>query len=153
MKIYKKLSFSDQVKWRVRSLWGLLILMLAYMVVIGEMGLGDSRMMTTLADDVSRTIFFGGMVWVIYKITQNQKLLKDPWMLKQKMREERDERNCYLHDKSGGIVWDIMFVCLLFVTLTTSLINMPAFYASFALLCVAVLLKLAAYFFYRGCEK
>lgn len=152
MKTYKKLSFSDKIRWRIRALWMLLVLMLVYMVVIGEMNLGDSRVMTTLADDVSRTIFFGGMIWVIYRIVQNKKLLNNQWLLKQKLKDELDERNQYLHDKSGGIVWDIMFICLLFVTLTTSLTNMPAFYASFAILCVAVILKLTAYFYYKGCE-
>lgn len=152
MKTYKKLSFSDKIRWRIRALWMLLVLMLVYMVVIGEMNLGDSRVMTTLADDVSRTIFFGGMIWVIYRIVQNKKLLNNQWLLKQKLKDELDERNQYLHDKSGGIVWDIMFICLLFVTLTTSLTNMPAFYASFAILCVAVILKLTVYFYYKGCE-
>lgn len=152
MKTYKKLSFSDKIKWRIRVLWMVLFLMFVYMVVIAEVKLGDSRVMTTLADDVSRTIFFGGMIWVIYKIVQNKKLLNNQWLLKQKMKDEKDERNQYLHDKSGGIVWDIMFVCLLFVTLTTSLSNMPAFYVSFALLCVAVILKLITYFFYKGRE-
>ena len=150
MKAYKQLTYSDKIKWRIRALWVLLFFMLIYMVVIGVMNLGDSRIMTTLADDVSRTIFFGGIIWVIYKIVQNKKLLKNQYLLKQKLKYELDERNRYLYDKSGGIVWDIMFVSLLFVTLTTSLINMPAFYASFTLLCVAVILKIVTYFWYKG---
>lgn len=152
MKIFKKLSFSDKIRWRNRALWCLLVLMLIYMVVIGEIGWGDSRVMTTLADNVSRTIFFGGMIWVIYKIVRNKKLLKNQWLLKEQMKNESDERNQYLHDKSGGIVWDIMFVCLLFITLTTSLINMPAFYTSFTILVMAVVLKLLMYFLYKGSE-
>lgn len=152
MKTYKKLSFSDKIKWRIRVLWMILFLMFAYIVVIGEMKLGDSRVMTTFAEDVSRIIFFGGMIWVIYKIVQNKKLLNNQCLLKQKIMAEKDERNQYLHDKSGGIVWDILFVCLLFITLTASLSNMPAFYVSFALLCIAVGLKLITYFFYKGRE-
>jgi len=152
MKTYKKLSFSEKIKWRIRALWCLLILMIVYMVVIGEMNFGDSRVMTSLAENVSRTIFFGGMIWVIHKIVKNKKLLKSQWQLKEQMKNELDERNQYLHDKSGGIVWDIMFVCLLFVTLTTSLINMPAFYASFTMLCIAVLLKVVVYYLYKGRE-
>ena len=149
MKTYKKLSFSDKIRWRIRALGVLLILMLIYMVVIGEMNLGDSRIMTTLANDVSRTIFFGGMLWIIYKIIQNKKLLKNQLLLKQKHMDELDERNQYLHDKSGGIVWDIMFVCLLFITLTTSLINMPAFYTSFFVLCISVIAKFTTYHLYK----
>ena len=152
MKTYKQLTYSDKIRWRIRALWILLFFMLIYMVVIGEMNLGDSRIMTTLANDVSRIIFFGGMIWVIYKIIWSKKLLKNQYLLKLEMKNELDERNRYLHDKSGGIVWDIMFISLLFVTLTTSLANMPAFYTSFTLLCVAVVLKLVTYFWYKGYE-
>lgn len=127
---------------------GLLILMLVYMVVIGELGFGDSRVMTQFAETFSSVTFFGGMVWVGRKIWKNKQLLRNPWKLKEKAIEEQDERNQYLHDKSGGIVWDVLFVCLLFVTVTTALINMAAFYTSFVLLCVAVALKAATYLIY-----
>ena len=63
MKTYKQLTYSDKIRWRIRALWILLFFMLIYMVVIGEMNLGDSRIMTTLANDVSRIIFFGGMIY------------------------------------------------------------------------------------------
>ncbi len=62
MKPYKQLSFSEKIKWRNRALGCLLVLMLIYMVVVGEMDLGDSRMMTPLAQRVSRIIVFGGMI-------------------------------------------------------------------------------------------
>jgi len=152
MKTFRKLSFSEKIKWRIRGLWLLLLFMLAYMVFIGEMGLGDSRMMTSLAEHFSRSCFFGGMIWVIYKIVQNKKLLKNQNMLRGKKKEEQDERNQYLHDKSGGTVWDIMLICLLFITLTASLTNMAAFYTSFTILSLMVALKCVFYFMYRRCE-
>jgi len=151
MKNFKQCSFSERVQWRIRGLWGLLILMLVYMVVIGELGFGDSRVMTQFAKTFSSITFFGGMVWVGRKIWKNKQLLRNPWKLKEKAIEEKDERNRYLHDKSGGIVWDILFVCLLFVSVTAALINMAAFYTAFALLCVAVVLKTVAYFYYSRC--
>ena len=43
------------------------------------------------------------------------------------MKTELDERNQYLHDKSGGIVADILLAILLFVTLTASMFDMAAF--------------------------
>jgi len=145
MKIFKQCSFSEKVQWRIRGQWVLLALMVVYMVVIGELGLGDSRVMTQFAETFSSITFFGGMIWVSRKIWKNKQLLRNPWKLKEKAIEEKDERNRYLHDKSGGIVWDVLFVCLLFVTVTTALINMAAFYTSFVLLCVAVALKAATY--------
>ena len=64
------------------------------------------------------------------------------------MQEETDERNRYLHDKSGGIVLDILLACLLFITLTASLFDMTAFYMSLAILAIAVVLKAGAYLCY-----
>lgn len=148
MKSFNQIPFSRKIRWRIRALWCLLLVMLIYMVVVGELGWGDSRIMTSLASDVSRTIFFGGMIWVVFKIRKNKRLLSEPSLLKEKMVTEKDERNQYLHDKSGGIVWDILFAGLLFTTLTTSLISMPAFYTSLAVLIFSVLLKAVAYCVY-----
>ena len=145
MKTCRSLSWSDKIRWRNRFLSLLLLVMLVYMIVIGELHLGDSRFMSDMAETVSRIIFFGGMMWVIHKIIRNKRLLKEPLLLREQMTTERDERNQYLHDKSGGLVWDILFVCLLFVTLTASLTNMAAFYTSFVLLCIAIFLKLTVY--------
>ena len=41
-------SYSEQVKLRVRILWIIFAGMLAYMVIVGMIGLGDSRKMTRL---------------------------------------------------------------------------------------------------------
>lgn len=148
MKQFKKRTFSQKIRLRIVGLWCLFFAMLCYMVIVGELGWGDSRYITQFADTVGTLILFGGLGWVVYKIVKNKKLLKSSGMMKDKMLEEMDERNQYLHDKSGGIVWDMLFVLLLFVTLTASLINMPAFYTSFALLAAAVALKISSYVFY-----
>lgn len=150
MKTYKQLPFSDKLKWRNRGLGFLLVLMLVYMVVIGELGLGDSRMMSPLAQRVSRIIFFGGMIWVIWKMRRNSKLRRDRMSLREQMTQEQDERNRYLHDKSGGLVWDVLFVCLLFITLTASLVNMAAFNTALCILTISVVLKAAVYAYYQG---
>ncbi len=150
MKTYKSLSFSAKIRWRNRFLMLLLLFMLAYMILIGELDFGDSRIMSDLAFTVSRIIFFGGMIWVLCKIAKNKKLLRNRLLLQEKLKEEYDEHTQYLYDKSGGIVWDLMLACLLFTTLTTALINMPAFYTALSLLLAAVLFKLTAYLFYRG---
>ena len=150
MKTYKSLSFSAKIQWRNRFLLLLLLFMLAYMILIGELDFGDSRIMSDLAFTVSRIIFFGGMIWVLFKIAKNKKTLRNRLLLQEKLKEEFDEHNQYLYDKSGGIVWDLMLACLLFTTLTTALISMPAFYTALSLLLAAVLFKLAAYLFYRG---
>lgn len=127
MKKFNHLAYVEKIKWRIRILWTVIIAMCVYMVIIGEVGGGDSRVMTNLAKSVSRIIFFGGFVYVCYRIFQNKKLLKNRLLLKEQMLMEQDERNQYLHDKSGGIVLDILLIGLLFITVTSALFNMPAF--------------------------
>ena len=140
-------SYTETIKWRIRLCWMLLAAMRVYMVVMGEIG-GDSRIMTRLADITSRGLFFGGFAYLVSRIVHNKKLLKDRALLKEQLRTEQDERNQYLHDKSGGIVLDVLLVILLFITVTAALLNMAAFYVSFAILAAAVLLKITAYLVY-----
>ena len=142
-------SFSRTIKLRIRILWVIVALMLAYMVIISELGGGDSRIMTPLAESVSRIIFFGGLIFVCYRIYFNKKLLENRLLLKEKFLDEQDERNQYLHDKSGGIVVDILMILLLFSTVTTALFNMVAFYMSLSVLITTVLLKWVSYMYYN----
>lgn len=155
MKICKHWTYTKKIRWRIRALWALLAGMLVYMFVIGELGGGDSRIMTPLAGRFSRIVFFGGLVYVVWRIRQNKKLLRSRQLLQQQMKAELDERNQYLHDKSGGIVADILLAILLFVTLTASMFDMAAFYTVFSVLAAAILLKGAAYWFYsrQGGER
>ncbi len=148
MKGFDRMSYTDKIKWRIRLLWGVLLLMLVYMVVIGELGGGDSRIMTRLANTASRLIFFGGMAWVIACIVHNRRLLRDRQLLQAQRLKEQDERRQYLHDKSGGAVMDIFLIVLLFATTTTAMFSMPAFYVCYALLWTAIILKGAAYLIY-----
>lgn len=134
---------------RIRSLQSVIVLMLVYMVFIGEMGWGDSRYMTTLADNVSTFIFLGGLIYVIVRIIKNKKILNDKNLLLSQSKKEADERQQFLRDKSGGIVVDILLLFLLFTTCTTALINMPAFNISFIILAVTLLLKIGSYTIYN----
>lgn len=148
---FRRPSYVQKIRWRLRASWLVLVCMLVYMVAIAELGGGDSRIMTDLADFISRFVFFGGMIYVITRIVHNRKLLRDRLRMKEQMRREQDERNQYLHDKSGGAVLDILLMILLFATVTAALFNMPAFYTAFSLLVAAIVLKTGAYLLYsRG---
>ena len=148
MRNCKKLSYPDKIKWRIRILWMVLAAMLVYMVTVAELGGGDSRIMTGLAKQFSSFVFFGGLIYVAYRIVRNKKLLKNRMLLKEQLRMEQDERNQYLHDKSGGIIVDILLLSLLFITVTAALFNMAAFYTAITILGLTVVLKAAAYFFF-----
>ena len=56
MKNCKKLSYKDKIRWRIRGWWTVIVLMIAYIVVVSELGGGDSRMMTRTAYNVSQFI-------------------------------------------------------------------------------------------------
>lgn len=148
MKKSRSPNYTDRIRWRIRLLWVLIVAMLVYMVVVVELGGGDSRRMTELAAVTSRIIFFGGLIYVGTRIHHNRKLLKDMALLKEQRQLEMDERNRYLHDKSGGIVVDLLLLILLFVTNTTALFDMAAFYTAFAILAAAVVLKGVTYLIY-----
>lgn len=148
MKNYKTQNYSEKIRWRIRISWVILILMIIYMIVVAELGGGDSRIVTDLADMVGDIIFFGGIIYVISRIIHNRKLLKNRMLLKEQHLSEQDERNQYLHDKSGGTVMDILMLILLLVTVTASLFNMAAFYTALTILIAAVLLKTGSYLFY-----
>lgn len=141
MRNWNRLSFAAKIKWRIRLLWLLLIGMLAYIVVIGELGGGDSRIMTPLADAFSKLVLFGGMIWIGIRIRRNKKLLENAFRMKQKQQDENDERNRYLHQISGGMVVDIVLTILVFVTLTASLFDMRVFYVCFGILTVTIVSK------------
>ena len=144
-----EMSHRDKVRWKIRLLWLLIVAMLGYMVLIAETGGGDSRIQTKLADDFGRIVFFGGLVVVIWRLVHNKKLLKDRLLLQQDAARVRDERQQYLHDKSGGLVVDILLVCLLLMALTASFYNMPAFYMAYAALLLTAAVKAGAWLIYH----
>lgn len=151
MKRFKGLTFSEKIKWRIRGLWLVIVLMLVYMVALVELGGGDSRMMTDFAARLSRIIYFGGLIFIGCRIYRNKKLLKNRQLLKEQLRQEQDERNQYLHDKSGGIVMDVLLISMLLITFTAALFDMGAFYTAAILLFLGAALKGGAYLLYsRG---
>ena len=150
MRNCKRMPYAQIIRWRIRVSYALLALMLAYMVLVAEMGGGDSRKMTDLASAVSRLLFFGGVV--VSRIVHNKRLLRDRARLREQQMREQDERNQYLHDKSGGAALDILLVLLLFATVTAALFSMAAFSAVFPLLLVALAIKGGLYALYsRAC--
>lgn len=56
MKNFKPRTYTQKIQLRIKMSYFLLVLMLIYMVVMGELG-GDSRVMTGLANTISDFIF------------------------------------------------------------------------------------------------
>ena len=80
-----KLPFSQIVKRRIYLLWAVLALLLAFMVLVGEKGLIDSRYTTGLSQLSYKALYFGGVIYTSYKIHYNRSLIKN----KEKLRQEK----------------------------------------------------------------
>ena len=142
------MTYTKKIRYRIRFLWLTIIAMLIYMVWVGQNGGGDSRIMSNLADQISRLIFFGGMIFIFYRIYYNKKLLKNKLLLEEQKLREYDERQQFLHSQSGGTVVDLLLLFLLFITVHTSLFNMDAFHISLIILLITLGLKILFYMVY-----
>ena len=141
-------DYVKRIRRRIAASWVLLILMIVYMVAVGELGLSDSRVMSALARNVSSYILFGGIIYVISRIVHWNRILKDNYVIQAEFAAEVDERKEFLHYKSGGLLFDIMLVALLCITCVTGVSNEVAFRTSFAILLTAVSLKVIGYAVY-----
>lgn len=143
-----KMSYSQTIRWRIRLLWLALIGMLIFMVVIGEIGARDSRIVTGFAYNWGGVLYWTGLFYITGRIIINNKLLKDRLRLKAQQLRERDELNQYLHRMSGGWVMDAMLVLCYLAAVAASCYSSEAFYAAFGLLVTSALLKGGAYMAY-----
>ena len=147
-------SYIKKVKVRIVLLWIALILLLVYMIFVGETNGGDSRIQTDLANFVGDICFFGGLLYIAYRIWYYKGLLKSDYKLKRELLDEQDERNKYLYDKSGGIVMDILLIVLIFATMTASMYHMLLFYVLLGVLLIAIFLKIGTFLlFSKGVLK
>ena len=77
MKPWSERPFSQVIRLRIRVLWGVIALMLVYMVAVAELGGGDSRRMTDLAQFAYRAIFYAGLAYAIARLVGSKKILRD----------------------------------------------------------------------------
>ena len=143
-------NYAGKIKKRIALYVVLLLLIFAYIFAVGEMGLGDSRKMSDLADIVSKLIIFGGVLLVIMKLIYYRKLLKNLSKMSLELQSEPSDREKLLYEKSGGIVFEILLYFLLVVTGTAALINEAAFRVSFLVLIVSIVLKVVTYMIYSS---
>ena len=143
-----KMPYTKKVQWRLRLLWLALAAMLIFMVMIGELGLRSSKVVTGFAYTLGGVMYWAGLFYIIGRIIINNKLLKDRLRLKEQQLRERDERNQHLHRMSGGWVMDAMLVVCYLSAVAASCWSNETFYVAFGLLVCAALLKGGAYWAY-----
>lgn len=144
-------AYVRKLRNRIWILTALVMIWLVIMVVLGSWeGIMDSRYMTPLAHNMSRIIFFGSLGFFIYRIFYYKKLLGNRIKAAEEKRLEEDERRQLIHDKSGGLILDILLIFLLAADFWTACItNMAAFETVSIILAVAVILKASSYWYYK----
>lgn len=145
MKVNSDGNQTKQVKKRIALYWVFLFLMFLYIYLVGEMGLGDSRKMSDLADMVSKVIIFGGILLIITRIVHYKKLLKDPYRMQMEFPLQADDQKGIWHGINGVTIFKILLYPLLFVTCTAALANETAFQGSLLMLVIYVLVMFAVY--------
>ena len=139
-----KKTYTRVIQQRIRFLWLALIAMLIFMVVIGELGLRSSKVITGFAYNCGNFLYWCGLFYIIGRIIINHKLLKDRLRLKEQQLRERDEYRQHLHRVSGGWVMDAMLALCYIAAVAASCWSNETFYVAFGLLFAAALLKLIA---------
>ena len=139
-----KKPYTKLIQWRIRLLWLAVTGMLIFMVVIGELSLRSSKVITGFAYNCGNFLYWCGLFYLIGRIIINHKLLKDRLRLKEQQLRERDEYRRHLHRMSGGWVMDTMLVLCYISAVIASCWSNETFYVAFGLLIAAALLKLIA---------
>lgn len=139
-----------KIKKRIAIYSALLVLIFVYIFTIGIMGLANNREPSRLASTTILAIIFCGVLFVVIKLVYNRRLLKNTFKISMKLRTELCKRDRLLYEKSGGVVFEILFYFLLFVTGTAALINEAAFRVSFLILIVSTVLKVVTYIIYSS---
>lgn len=141
-------TFMDRVKFKVWVLRICLFLMIAYMLIVGESGLGDFRMMNLAGEIICKTIYFSGLMFIVIRFMYNRNLFLGRNKAMTEKRRREHERKYFLHEKSGGIVVDTILMLLLFASCITALWDIGAFYVTSGMLIVGVVMKVIVYIIY-----
>ena len=147
MQTFEPRSYTEIIRLRFALLIGGIVLVLVYIVLVGETG-GDSRVMDRFAIQTADYIGFTALGVMIWRAAHNYKLLKSRPLLKAQQLRERDERARFLHIRSGGLPMDLTLLALLFLTMTAGFYNNAAFYTVFAGLAAASLAKAGSYLYF-----
>lgn len=144
-------KFEKRLKWRIWLCRGMIVLMWAVMLVIGEWGSGvllDSRTMDDTAQSVSRILFFGTLTGLIVCIARTKRLLLRKLDRRERQVFEEDERRLAIRQKSGALAMEAMLALLMIAVFVLAFVDMTAFHTAYAILLAAGALKIGFGWFY-----
>ena len=141
---HQRMSYVQALRWRVWALWAQLAVMVAYLVLVTELEALGILLVTDAADLFSRVLPLAAIVYFLVRIFLDKRQLRAQ-VSRLEQHQEPELRARFLHEKSGGVVMDIVLFGLLLASLITALVSLSAFCTAFFLLLFALLVKLAAY--------
>lgn len=144
-------KFKKKLKTRIWIYRMLIVLLLAVMVVIGELPNGillDSRTMDAAAQSVSRILFFGTLIALIACIARSKRLLSRGLDRRERQIIEEDERRSAIREKSSAIAMNILLALLMAAVFVLAFVDMTAFHTAYAVLLTAAALRYGLAWFY-----
>ena len=142
-------AYRKTLKRRIWLLALSCILIVAYTVIMTELGGGDSRHIPPMVISYGSAILLGGLAYMIGKIIHYSSVLKDKGLLRENMFREKDEYREYLHEKTGGDVWTVSWVLGLIALVTFSAFYPEMFYGAAAVLTCMAVTKAGFYLYFR----
>ena len=124
------------------------LLSLAFMVIVGETALLDSRMLDETMESVQR-VFFIWQIVIIWRIIRNARLAKNPGMMKTQILKDGDERRRYIGGMAGRVFAPVFCVLLSIAAIAASFYDKTAFYTLYIVLIAALIFWGALIVYYR----
>lgn len=144
----KKEAYARRLKLQNRWLIAAFLFTLAFMVVVGETALLDSR----TKDDTMKgmqALFFLWQGAIIWRYVRNRRLLADPGMLLWQQMQDGDERRELILGKAGGRFAVALCIVLSVAAIAASFYNAVVFYTLYAVLLFSLALFGALLLVYR----
>ncbi len=147
------MKYEAQLKRRLVIYRILIVALLVSIFLIGVLSdrgiLLDSRSMSITAQQVSRIIVFGGIIFLLIMHHRTVRLLQNKAELNERHIKENDERQIFINDKSNTLTLELLFGIGIIALLILSYVDMIAFTTVYATVIAGLLLKGVSYFYYK----
>ncbi|RHP34559.1 hypothetical protein [Lachnotalea sp. AF33-28] len=140
------MKYADRIRAKIAALSAAGAALLLYAAAVGQMGNGSGGI--RCGDWFCRAALCCGLLFILYKILHQKKLLKDVLLKQLDGPGEKERRRQRLYDKSGGIQADLFAYMLLIFTCTAAVSDRGAFQMAAVILTLNLLLRLCIYICY-----
>ena len=142
-------NLEKRIRVRILLLSLAFLSIILFVLIVSLNGGGDSRFLPNYVLQFSSLTIITSLFYLLYRIRVYSSLLKDRFALQQTMYKEKDEYTVFLHDKSGGDVWTVIFVLSTIISVLTGEYSKEAFFASITTTYCILIVKVIFYIYYR----